>query len=283
MKKIFKDPFLIILVTGVLVTGGLLLVFVKKFHRLNTHVQELVELKQDYANYRLALKRLIVEQSDAKKKKGTDGPEFLTVNRDFSRLRRAAFSHARKYALERSVMDLYGPRAGKAVVDRRREERALAYRRARLVRERSQLLVVDQNLQAARMEHSFIYPLKSGSFRLTSRFGPRRRSNGQWGFHKGLDMAAPRGTPVKAAGGGVVVEARNAGGFGNMVIISHSNKVKTRYAHLSKIEVSVGDSVQQGDRIGRVGNTGHTRGKNGIHLHFEVLVYGKPVNPLYFL
>lgn len=143
-------------------------------------------------------------------------------------------------------------------------------------------LALDNNIMALRAEHPFKNPLAKG-YHVTSRFGPRKRANGSWGFHYGLDMAAPRGDPVRAAAHGVVVEARFNKGFGNTVLISHSNKLKTRYAHLSKIEVRAGDLVEQGQCIGRVGNTGYTRGKNGIHLHFEVLVYGKQMNPLYFL
>lgn len=142
---------------------------------------------------------------------------------------------------------------------------------------------LDSDVAALRNEYPCIYPLDKGTYHISSRFGPRKRANGSWGFHYGLDMAAPKGTPVKAAAQGVVVEAKFTKGFGNMVLIAHSNKLKTRYAHLSKIDVRAGELVEQGQCVGRVGNTGFTRGKNGVHLHFEVLIYGKQINPLSFL
>lgn len=242
---------------------------------------ELIRLKEDYANYVLAAKRMIAEcepqQADeSKKKKVDDTDSFLVVNRDAAYLRRCAARYARARHVP-LVEQLYGSQPFVPVVERRK-------RRSRVQREsRRQVLAPDSNVLALKAEYPFILPLKAGTFRFTSRFGPRRRRNGSWGFHYGLDMAAPRGTPVKSVAHGVVVEARHARGFGNTVVVSHSNKIKTRYAHLSKIDVRVGDTVEQGQRIGRVGNTGHTRGKNGVHLHFEVLVYGKQVNPSYFL
>jgi len=255
--------------------------------------RELVRLKEDYANYVLAAKRMIAdckvaeedevsEATSSKKKKVTQNEtddEFIVVNRDFDHLRRTAVKYARLRNLADVVDSLYGGANWKAA-----EEPIVKKRRKRMRRERqARVVAIDANLVAMRAEYHFILPLTAGTFRFTSRFGPRRRQNGSWGFHRGLDMAAPHGTPVKAVAHGVVIEARHARGFGNTVVISHSNKVKTRYAHLSKIDVRVGHSVEQGQRIGRVGNTGHTRGKNGVHLHFEVLVYGKQVNPVYFL
>jgi murein DD-endopeptidase MepM/ murein hydrolase activator NlpD len=118
---------------------------------------------------------------------------------------------------------------------------------------------------------------------MSSPFGPRKNPNGSYGFHTGIDLAAVRGTPVKAATSGVVLQAGCYKGYGNMVLLKHDYNVKTRYAHLSKIDVSVGQSVDRGDIIGRVGNTGHVRrrrGRDGSHLHFEVYVAGKRVNPL---
>jgi murein DD-endopeptidase MepM/ murein hydrolase activator NlpD len=95
-------------------------------------------------------------------------------------------------------------------------------------------------------------------------------------FHYGIDLAAPYGTPVKAVSKGVVIKAtEDVGGFGKHIVVSHSKDVWSRYAHLSKIEVEVGDMVEAGRRIGRVGNTGRTRGKNGLHLHLEMILCGR--------
>jgi len=128
-------------------------------------------------------------------------------------------------------------------------------------------------------------PLERSSFWLSSLFGPRKKSNGSWGFHYGIDMAAIKGTPVRAACAGVVVEARYSRGYGNTVVIAHNKKYRTRYAHLNKILVRVGQKVGKNNLIGKVGATGSVRksGRDASHLHFEVYVYGKKVNPLYFL
>lgn len=84
---------------------------------------------------------------------------------------------------------------------------------------------------------------------------------------------------------GIVVEARNATGYGKTVVVAHSRKYRTRYAHLDKILVKPGQKVTRSDTIGRVGSTGYVRSKKGrdaSHLHFEVYAFGKKVNPMYF-
>jgi peptidoglycan hydrolase-like protein with peptidoglycan-binding domain len=107
---------------------------------------------------------------------------------------------------------------------------------------------------------------------LSDRFGPRGER-----FHAGLDIIASRGTPVKAARGGVVVYAGLNDGFGKLVEIQHASGVSTLYAHLSRIGVQVGQEVASGERIGRVGSTGNS---SGPHLHFEVHVRGAATDPL---
>ena len=97
-----------------------------------------------------------------------------------------------------------------------------------------------------------------------------RKTRGVKPGHKGVDMAAPTGTPIHPAASGTVLIARNGynGGFGNYVVIQHSNGTKTLYAHMSKLGTTAGATVSQGDIIGYVGSTGHS---TGPHLHFEVL------------
>lgn len=94
--------------------------------------------------------------------------------------------------------------------------------------------------------------------------------------HPGFDLAAPTGTPVGAAAGGVIVHAGPAGTYGNLVRIRHDNGYETRYAHLSAVTVAVGDRVEQGQQVGKVGSTGYS---TGAHLHFEVRHEGKTVDP----
>lgn len=120
----------------------------------------------------------------------------------------------------------------------------------------------------------FALPVKS-AFRFTSGFGPR------WGrMHNGTDFAAAHGTPIYTTGDGVVIHAGRLSGFGNLVKIQHEFGIVTYYAHMSKIRVAKGQRVSRGDRIGDMGNTGRS---TGTHLHYEVRVGGKPVNPMKFI
>ncbi len=128
----------------------------------------------------------------------------------------------------------------------------------------------------------FKWPIERSRFWLSSRYGPRKKPNGSWGYHYGIDMAAPKGTSVFASSTGVVIEAAYSNkGYGKTVVIAHSDGIhQTRYAHLHAIFVKVGISISVGDRIGSVGNTGFVRGENGTHLHFEVKKRGKHIDPL---
>jgi murein DD-endopeptidase MepM/ murein hydrolase activator NlpD len=131
----------------------------------------------------------------------------------------------------------------------------------------------------------FMWPIDADKFWLSSLFGPRKRHDGSWGFHHGIDMAAVKGTIVKAARAGTVVEASFQTGYGNTVVVQHSDALKTRYAHLHTIRVCMGQKIKQGSIVGTVGETGFIRkkGKDGSHLHFEVYEKGKRVNPMHCL
>lgn len=115
----------------------------------------------------------------------------------------------------------------------------------------------------------------------SSGFGYRDFDNS---FHKGLDMAAPEGTPYYAADSGTVMYATNDGGYnggaGNWVVISHGNGIVTKYMHSSATFVTPGQYVERGQNIGLVGNTGQSF---GAHLHFQVEVDGVAVNPLNYI
>lgn len=103
---------------------------------------------------------------------------------------------------------------------------------------------------------------------------------GQLAMHSGVDFAAPVGTPIYAAAGGVVESAERHPEFGNVVKIDHGNGLSTLYAHTLKFVVKAGDIVRKGQQIALVGTTGRS---TGPHLHFEVHVNGAPVNPLKYL
>ena len=104
--------------------------------------------------------------------------------------------------------------------------------------------------------------------------------NGGADFHSGLDIAGDRGQPVFATAEGVVEFAGYQGSYGNLVVIDHGYGLETRYGHLSKYDVGPGAKVKRGDIIGRVGATGRT---TGSHLHYEVRVNGRLLNPLQLL
>ena len=126
---------------------------------------------------------------------------------------------------------------------------------------------------------TYIKPISGG--RLSSGFGRRSRpTRGASTYHKGVDWAIPTGSSVVASCGGTVAKAGWGSGYGYVVYINHIDGRQTRYAHLSKVLVSSGQYVKQGDRIALSGNTGVS---SGPHLHFEMLINGSHVNPENYL
>ena len=99
-------------------------------------------------------------------------------------------------------------------------------------------------------------------------------------FHGGIDIVAPRGKEVKSTGDGIVIKTGRLQGLGLAVYVSHGYGITTRYGHLLKIVAKEGDRIKRGDVIGLVGNTGRS---TGYHLHYEVRVDGRPVNPLGYI
>ncbi|QKJ31833.1 peptidoglycan DD-metalloendopeptidase family protein [Mucilaginibacter mali] len=116
----------------------------------------------------------------------------------------------------------------------------------------------------------------------TSFFGYRNDpfENGSAEFHPGIDFKGQKGDAVKCTANGTVVYAGWFGGYGNCVRIQHINSLETLYGHLSRIDVKVGQKVEMGDVVGRVGSTGHS---TGTHLHYEVRKNGVPINPVKYL
>ena len=120
----------------------------------------------------------------------------------------------------------------------------------------------------------FDIPVKE-TYRFTSGFGPR------WGeMHRGIDLAARSRAPIYATADGVVTRAGWNGGYGRVVYIKHPFGIETRYAHLARIRVKKGQSVSRGQKIGDMGNSGRS---TGTHLHYEIRVGGKAVNPMIFI
>ena len=116
---------------------------------------------------------------------------------------------------------------------------------------------------------------------ITSGFGYRRSPFGTTReFHSGIDIGAPRGTPVYATGNGVVRMASFSGGYGNVIFVDHGFGFSTVYAHLTRMDVKIGQKVTKGQHIGSVGSTGRS---TAPHLHYEVRVNGTAVNPYNYL
>ncbi len=126
----------------------------------------------------------------------------------------------------------------------------------------------------AAQQAPFALPVKS-AFRYTSGFGIR------WGrMHSGTDFAGAHGTPIYSTADGVVTHAEWLSGYGRLIKIQHEFGIETRYAHLSRIRVKKGQRVSRGERIGDMGSTGRS---TGTHLHYEVRVGGKAVNPMIYI
>ena len=126
-----------------------------------------------------------------------------------------------------------------------------------------------------------IWPIDRTKLRsVSSLFGMRKHPRyGYWKMHEGVDLAAPKGTPVYATGNGIATMATWKPGYGQVIELNHGFGYKTRYGHLSKMYISKGDSVTRGQVIGEVGNTGVS---SGSHLHYEVRFRDNTINPVHY-
>lgn len=115
----------------------------------------------------------------------------------------------------------------------------------------------------------FLFPLPNGVWQVSAYYGDGRG-------HKGVDLRAPKGTPISAVSDGTVIYASYYGGYGYCIKVDHGNGITTLYAHASQLCVSVGEKVSAGETLALVGSTGNA---SGNHLHFEVMVGGKNVDP----
>ncbi len=132
----------------------------------------------------------------------------------------------------------------------------------------------------AAFKSPFAMPVKT-TFRWTSSFGGRNDPLGRGArMHEGVDMAGAYGSPIYSTADGVVIHAGWSSGYGRLVKIKHEFGVETRYAHMSAIRVNVGDRVSRGDKIGDMGNSGRS---TGTHLHYEIRIGGRAVNPMTFI
>ncbi|MFN3740051.1 MAG: peptidoglycan DD-metalloendopeptidase family protein [Thermodesulfovibrionales bacterium] len=137
--------------------------------------------------------------------------------------------------------------------------------------------VIERQLSTPSISQTFQNSILPSEGPISSKFGERLHPlTGRWNFHKGVDIAAPEGSPVRAIRDGRVIFSGYKEGYGNLVVIDHGGGLITRYGHNRKNFVKEGDSVNAGDIIAEVGSSGVS---TGPHLHFEVLQAGKPVDP----
>lgn len=277
---------------------GITTLLIIEYRFFHDQAQKMLELKEEYRTYTTAVKKILNEYNAMKEQAADEATapseqdakdSFIVVNREPAYLRKSTLNYARKQNLEFLIKqvdpnewvdysDQIKQKSKKTPLKKRSRKgtktKGQAYQR----------FYSDTTVTAIKDIH-FQWPIKRSDFWLSSFFGPRRKPDRSWGFHYGIDMAACRGTPIVAAADGIVLEAFFHNGFGNTILIQHNNKYKTRYAHLDKMHVSVGQKVEQGQLIGKVGATGAVRKKKGrdaSHLHFEVYSHGKQVNPLAF-
>lgn len=174
-----------------------------------------------------------------------------------------------------SSRSLFSPRVGGSPEDTFGVLRDLLY----TLENRLQIVQPDvERRQALAAATPSIWPARGW---MNDGYGNRRDPfNGSADYHPGLDISADRGDPVVATANGTVSSAQRSGAYGNMIVIDHGFGISTRYAHLDSFRVKSGDPVRRGDVVGHAGSTGRS---TGSHLHYEVLVYGRHLNPLQFL
>ena len=143
---------------------------------------------------------------------------------------------------------------------------------------------IEKQLRAiqATSNQAFIPAMWAHMGKINNEFGFRRSPFGgrTYEFHAGMDIDGERGDQVVAPANGVVTEAGWKGGYGNMIELGHGNGLKTRYGHLSKVDVEVGDQISRGQVMAFVGSTGRS---TGPHLHYELRLKDRPINPRRFL
>lgn len=261
----------------------------------------MLELQEEYRAYTLAVKKILNEYN-AMKEQAADSADyggsetddekdlFAPVNRESTYLKQSMIDYVRKENLE-FILKQVDPNEWVDYTDQIKRKtvsigkpRAKKGRKSKRKTAQYPKFYADTTITGPK-DILFTWPIDRSQFWLSSFFGPRRNTDKSWGFHYGIDMAACRGTTVVAAADGLIIEAHFHPGYGNTILISHNSKYKTRYAHLDKMLVSVGQKVEKGNVIGKVGSTGAVRKKKGrdaSHLHFEVYAHGKKINPLPF-
>lgn len=280
-----------------------------EYRTLRTQTDKVFELQEQYYGYVDTMKKVLrkkkvdegleYDQEDDVEDESTEGDDddlevdsFIVINRAPSYLKKSTVEYLKEQRLE-SLLSRMNLSEWQNYTDQVLEstaEKKTKRKRNRSKQKRGTSSYYAQRRWIPMRRDSltgieFAWPIEKSGFWLSSFFGARKKPNGRWGFHYGIDMAAPRGTAVRASAGGVVEFAGHARGYGNTIVIKHDGTYKTRYAHLDAIYVREQKHINAGDKIGAVGDTGYTikSGKDASHLHFELYEHGKQINPLYLL
>ena len=261
------------------ITIILCIVLVIQFIRLEQRIKEVLVLRMQYEDCIQCTKNKYIDEYIRTSFNINNSllPPVL-VNRDEDYLKNTFLSFSKKYNIENSV------------------QKVLEFHERGCIEEQKKLIThtinaqVNSNASRKKITERFKkifeaqWPLRQNEYWLSSYYGPRKNDDGSWGFHLGLDMASSKGTPIRAVAAGCVKEVYYSQvGYGNTLVISHKNDIKTRYAHLDTITVSIGQKIRSGQVVGTVGATGHVKGRNASHLHFEVIFREIAIDPLLVL
>jgi murein DD-endopeptidase MepM/ murein hydrolase activator NlpD len=219
---------------------------------------------------------------DAMRREGLSEANAMSVVKllaEMDDLRRVVPSDTFEILVERDILKNGGTMNNGRIVDATATIRGKKHRMSLVVFKDGTKLYVNQDGTA--IMKPLGAPVREGLKRYSSEFGMREDPiTRKVSMHKGLDIAAPEGTPVYAPADGGVSSVDKSEGYGNMLCVKHAPWLETCYAHLSRADVARGQIVMRGQIIGRVGNTGRS---TGAHLHFETIDNGMPVNPRGFM
>lgn len=292
----FEKLFFAGLSVGMLAMSVLLFM---QYRYVQHEAENMLALKKEYEYYLLMMKKNIKdsscssEQDDESLEKKNDEEvseteSFLLVNRDPAYLQNSFQEFLDEAVEEDDGFQLVSAEDEKKLSLLRKQLAQRSTLKKKKVKKGHHNIL--KNLRkfvrkSPSREFTFYWPLELHHFWISSLYGPRKKPSGQVGFHYGVDMAALKGTPVKSAAAGVVVQAQYVPGYGNNILIQHNKNYRTRYAHLNSIGVKVHQKISAGQKIGTVGDTGFVRknGHDASHLHFEIYKNGKHVNPLRYL
>jgi murein DD-endopeptidase MepM/ murein hydrolase activator NlpD len=257
---------------GVVFTAGLMFPhYLLRSSQLSANLQRMAQENQEL---RKANEKFDESLADLRSRLA----EFETKATKFAMLAGVEDPQSQQLAAGGSSFDLKGlsPKASQAVIE---SEINTLKERSGVLQDTFRVLDVAFQKQSLLLSSTpSIYPVHG---LLGNGYGWRRDPfTGMRDFHQGLDLVAPIGTKVVAPADGIVTKVGQSGGFGNSIFVSHGYGIITRYGHLSAYNVKVGQRVKRGDVIGMVGSTGRS---TGPHLHYELLVHQRNVDPIKYI